>query len=337
MAYYNVFLSCGAAVGLIIDGAITQNTSTWRNFYWVDAGIVGLVLVLVILTFPETAFNRNGLILNGHAGAHVSEEMQELAPQPAKTSYMQRMRPWNSGTFTSENYFRMVARPFGIALLPAVLFSILTFSATIGFLVAVTSNVAPAYEQILGFSTQNTGFLFFGAIIGSLVGIPAGGWLGDKFADMGARRNNGVREPEHRLPAMFIPIITGPLSLVLYGLCIEKKTHWMVGCLGLSLVNFNVCCATNIALVYAIDCYKPIADEVITSTLAFKAAVGFALGFYTNTWVTNQGYLAGYGQMAAIEGGLLLTAVPMYYFGKRLRQSTANWTFLQWAVRWDDE
>lgn len=216
MAYYNVFLSCGAAVGLIIDGAVTQNLPSWRYFYYIDAALVGALLILVILTYPETSFRRNEYILNGHVGANTDGEKAHLAPVQVRKSYAQRMALF-SGTYTNESYIRMVARPFGIVLLPAVMFSVLTFSATIGFLVAVTSNVAPAFEQILGFSTQNTGFLFFGAIIGSLIGIPAGGWLGDKCSEIGARKNNGVSEPEHRLPAMVIPIILGPLSLILYG------------------------------------------------------------------------------------------------------------------------
>lgn len=216
MAYYNVFLSCGAAVGLIIDGAVTQNLPSWRYFYYIDAALVGALLILVILTYPETSFRRNEYILNGHVGANTDGEKAHLATVQVRKSYAQRMALF-SGTYTDESYIRMVARPFGIVLLPAVMFSVLTFSATIGFLVAVTSNVAPAYEQILGFSTQNTGFLFFGAIIGSLIGIPAGGWLGDKCSEIGARKNNGVSEPEHRLPAMIIPIFLGPLSLVLYG------------------------------------------------------------------------------------------------------------------------
>lgn len=216
MAYYNVFLSCGAAVGLIIDGAVTQNLPSWRYFYYIDAALVGAILILVIFTYEETSFNRNEYILNGHVGAQTDGETPHLAAVQPRHSYKQRMAIF-SGPFTKESYFRMAARPFGIVLLPAVLFSVLTFSATIGFLVAVTSNVAPAYEQILGFSTQNTGFLFFGAIVGSLIGIPAGGWLGDKCSEYGARKNNGVSEPEHRLPAMIIPIFLGPLSLVLYG------------------------------------------------------------------------------------------------------------------------
>lgn len=225
MAYYNVFLSCGAAVGLIIDGVVTQHLSSWRYFYYIDAALVGAILILVIFTYEETSFNRNELILNGHVGAHTDGEKATLAAAMVKKTYKERMMPY-SGPFTGESYIRMVARPFGIVLLPAVLFSVLCFSATIGFLVAVTSNVAPAYEQILGFTTQNTGFLFFGAIVGSLIGIPAGGWLGDKCSEIGARKNNGVSEPEHRLPAMIIPIISGPLSLVLYG---RKQTRNMQG------------------------------------------------------------------------------------------------------------
>ena len=336
MAYYNVLLSCGAAIGLIIDGAVTQHLPSWRYFYYIDIAIVGSVLALVIFTFPETSFDRSQLLLNGHVGPRVVDDPAHSVERVPATYHLRKMKVL-SGMQTRESYWRMVARPFGMIVLPAVFFSILTFAATIGFLVAVTSNVAPAYEGAFGFSTQNTGFLFFGAIVGSLVGIPAGGWLGDVLSDWGAKRNGGVREPEHRLPAMLIPLVTGPLSLVLYGVCIEKKTNWFVGCLGISLVNFNVCAATNIALVYAIDCYKPIADEVVTATLAWKAVIGFVLGFYTNTWVVNQGYIPAYGQMAAIEGGLLLLSVPMYFYGRQLRISSAKWPFMQWALNWKDE
>lgn len=102
--------------------------------------------------------------------------------------------------------------------------------------------------------------------------MPDLGQLGDWCADRFARANNGIREPEHRLPAMIPAIITGPLALILYGLCIEKKLHWMIGCVGVSLINLTICAATNITLVYSIDCYKPIAGEVVTATLGFKVS-----------------------------------------------------------------
>lgn len=102
-------------------------------------------------------------------------------------------------------------------------------------------------------------------------------------------------------------------------------------------VNFTVCSATNIALVYAIDSYKAIGDEVVTATLAFKAIIGFVLGFYTNTWVANQGYLPAYGQMAGIEAGMLLLAVPLYFYGKQLRQASGDWSALKWATQWNSD
>ncbi|KAM0753504.1 MFS general substrate transporter [Meredithblackwellia eburnea MCA 4105] len=336
MAWYNVLLSCGAAVGLIVDGAVTQHLPSWRYFYYVDIAFVGFLTILAFFTLPETSFRRNELILNGHVGAEFAEEHPKVDPTLTRKTYRQRLALF-SGTYTSEPYWKLFIRPWGLICLPAVLLSVITFGNTIGWLVAVTSNVAPAYEQILGFSTQNTGFLFFGALIASIIGVPFGGLLGDKCSEWGAKRNGGVREPEHRLIAMVIPLITGPLSLILYGLCIQHKTNWFVGCLGISLVNFSVCCATNIALVYAIDSYKPIGDEVVTATLGYKAFIGYVLGFYTNTWVTNQGYLKGYGEMAAIEFGLLLFVVPVYVFGKKMRYASGNWPWLKWAASWSDD
>lgn len=336
MAYYNVFLSCGAAIGLITDGAITQHLG-WRYIYYIDVAFTGALLVLVIFTFPETTFLRTEMILSGKIGKHtdaVNEDDGLGGEHMAKHTFAQKLRMF-TGVYTKESFLKMLIRPFGIVFLPAVFYSMMVFSVTIGFLVAVTSNVAPAYEGTFGFTTQQTGFLFFGALIGSLIGIPAGGQLGDWVADRAARRNGGIREPEHRLPAMIISIITGPLSLVLYGLCIQNRTNWFVGCLGLSLVNFTICAATNITLVYSLDCYKPIAGEVVTATLGGKAMVGFGLGFGTNLWVDNEGYLNAYGEMASISAFFLLLTVPMYFFGKRLRNASAKW--LPALTRWDDD
>lgn len=68
-----------------------------------------------------------------------------------------------------------------------------------------------------------------------MIGIPAGGQLGDMVADYFTRRNGGIREPEMRLPAMIPSLITTPLALILYGVGIEKKLHWMCPTIGLGL------------------------------------------------------------------------------------------------------
>lgn len=108
-------------------------------------------------------------------------------------------------------------------------------SVTIGFLVAVTSNVAPAYGTAYGFEAWQTGLCFISAIVGSLIGIFVGGHMSDGIADWFTKRNGGLREPEMRLPSIAVSLITTPLALILYGVGIQYKLHWICPTIGLGL------------------------------------------------------------------------------------------------------
>jgi hypothetical protein len=88
-------------------------------------------------------------------------------------------------------------------------------------------------------------------------------------------------------------VVSAPLALVLYGVCIQHGLHWMVATVGLGLLSFSIVNATNAAMVYAVDVYKPVAGEVVTTILAFKAIWGFALSYGTNTWIATEGYQNG--------------------------------------------
>ena len=88
------------------------------------------------------------------------------------------------------------------------------------------------------------------------------------------------------------------------------------------------------SLVYTIDSYRPIAGEVVVTQLAFKSCFGFLLGFYTNPWVKISGYSVAYGEMAAICGGILILWIPLYVWGKTIRQKTIGWKIMKHA-RWD--
>lgn len=139
---------------------------------------------------------------------------------------------------TSENFFKLVVRPLGLIFLPPVLWAALVEAATIGFLVAMTSNVEIAFEKTYHFKSWQVGLCFISAIIGCLLGIPVGGKFGDVVADYFTRRNGGVRDPEMRLPAMIPALITSPLALVLFGVAIQRSMHWIVPTISIALRKF---------------------------------------------------------------------------------------------------
>jgi len=342
MAMYSCALVTGVSGGIIIDGLITINHQ-WRMIYYVAIALVGGTLVLAFFTFPETSYIRPVELDAEGLPVHYSEKLEPGNPQveteapviPKKKTYVQRLKIF-SGTYTEESFWKLFIRPFALILLPSVLWVALVQSVTIGFIVAVTSNVASAYGMAYGFQSYQTGLCFFAAIIGALIGIFCGGHLGDMTADFFTKRNGGIREPEMRLPAMMFCLISTPLSLILYGVGIQNHLHWMCPTVGLALLNFSIVQGTNVALVYVIDAYRPIAGEVTLTTMGFKSAFGFLLSFYTNPWIEKSGYVNAYGAMAGISAAVLIMWVPLYIWGKRIRHATWNWGITSY-VHWDDD
>lgn len=180
-------------------------------------------MLLVIFTFPETSYKRV-TIDNGHifaadharhrqylkdaergtagAGSHVGTTYNPDYVVPRSKTYLQRMSLW-SGVYTQESPFKIFVRPFFLPILPAVLWATLVFACTIGFLIGITSNFAAALAAPpYLFNTLQTSLCFIGGLVGGLLGIPAGGHLGDWIAMRATRRNDGIRQPEHRLPAI---------------------------------------------------------------------------------------------------------------------------------------
>lgn len=233
---------------------------TWVTIYEVASAFIGLILLVALFAFPETAFNREQIIggtelrqVSGNTalGSDKSDEKalgtadhHSDCEQPfgsgsgtlmkKRKTYRESLRLFN-GTLTREPFFKIFLRPLGLILLPPILWSALVESVTIGFLVAVTSNVDSAFSSAYGFESWQVGLCFIAACVGSIVGIPAGGWFGDVVADYFTRRNGGIREPEMRLPAMVPSLITTPLALILYGVGIQHKLHWICPTIGLGL------------------------------------------------------------------------------------------------------
>ncbi|KAK4168551.1 major facilitator superfamily domain-containing protein [Cladorrhinum sp. PSN259] len=354
MALYSSFLAVGIALGLIISGLITIHHH-WRVIFQVASALVGVVLLIAFFAFPETAYHReipqsddggSGFV-SGRAGSSlekggtistsdVERSPSRNVPTVKKTPYLQTLKIFQTKPLTSENFFKLAVRPLGLIFLPPVLWAALVEAATIGFLVAMTSNVEIAFEQAYHFKSWQIGLCFISAIIGCLLGIPVGGKFGDVVADYFTKRNGGVRDPEMRLPAMIPAMITSPLALVLFGVSIQNKLHWVVPTISIALLNFAIVQGTNVALVYVIDAYRPVAGEVTLAVMGFKSLFGFLLSFYTNTWVSESGYLNAYGVMAAISAVILLGWIPLYFWGKRIRHASWSWPVVSY-IHWSDD
>jgi hypothetical protein len=280
---------------------------------------VGGLILVVFFFFPETAYKRvgNPLVERAQEVQKQQEYVETpLPPIPKKESYVQTLRLWSGQTYTDEPFWRMFARPFGLILLPPVFWATIVMSVTIGFLVAVTSNFASAFNTVYGFEPWQSGLCFLAGMVGCLFGTFVGGPFSDWVADYFTKHNGGIREPEMRLPAIIPSVIAATLALLLYGFGVANAWHWMVPTVGLGLcmfsfhlcailvsaiksyltwiliVSFAISQGTNVSFVYCIDCFRPVAGEVTVTQLAFKCQYEyfffpFCIAFIDSTTLQN--------------------------------------------------
>ncbi len=130
---------------------------------------------------------------------------------------------------------KIFIRPLILLLVPAVLWAALVEAVTIGFFVAVTSNVAIAFGDAYHFGAGKTGLCFLSSIIGAGLAIVFGGHISDKIADIFTARNGGIREPEMRVPAIIFSLVLAPAGLVLYGESFEHNLPWIAPTIALGI------------------------------------------------------------------------------------------------------
>ena len=261
LSVYTASLSAGVGAGILIAGLITIHLH-WRYIYYISTALIGCCTILIFFTLPETQYRRSTVAQDvseqktvedcaagskDEADAEIAHSEFVSAPQPKRRTFVQELRIF-TGSYTDESVLKLFIRPIVLLALPPVLWATLVMSVTIGFLVAITSNFASAFSTVYGFETYQTGLCFIASIISSLIGVFFGGHLSDMIADHFTKRNNGIREPEMRLPAMMISLITGPLSLVLYGVGIGKELHWIVPTIGLGLCKSDGGCCIGSSL-----------------------------------------------------------------------------------------
>lgn len=197
----------------------------------------------MFFTMPETAYQRD---LSGPEEQTTGDTKEEDTPStsrvehaardtnPQKKTFKQRVA-FNHSPLTHESIWKIAIRPVPIVLLPPVLWATVSFGVGIGIFVVLGTTAATAFSQVYGFTVWQVGLVWIGSIIGNLLGVPFGGYFSDWVANRATSRNGGIREPEMRLPAVSIAMFAYPGSLLLYGLGIHYKTHWIVPTLGVFL------------------------------------------------------------------------------------------------------
>ncbi|KAJ5585279.1 uncharacterized protein N7459_005079 [Penicillium hispanicum] len=348
MAVTNVSLFGAAFLTPVVVGRVTKVMGWQWSFYFV-AIFLAATLPFMIMFVPETAFRRSdnlnidfrhsdgGESTNSHV--HLSnptnEESKTFVPgsvgvngrssteisatvPPEKDSFLKSMRLFN-GRKTDDNFVKLLLRPFPLFFHPSVFWACLTQGVIIGW--AVFFGVVLAIVFIgppLWFEEEQTGYLYTGAFIGSMLGLVLSGLLTDSINKGMIRLNRGKYEPEFRILLVIFQLIFSGMGLYGFGYTASDVTryHWLLPDVFFAFLIIGMVMGAVAASLYIVDAHREIAVEAFTCLLVFKNMFSFVLTFYAYDWFAHGGVKRTMIIIGSIQVGICLLSIPMYIFGK---------------------
>ncbi|GAM42556.1 hypothetical protein TCE0_044r16635 [Talaromyces pinophilus] len=346
---YFTFYFGSLMVGPIISGPMAYHVG-WPNFWWLNVALFAVLIVLLIFFFPETKWHREQSLEADTVTLPPAEQVQtprnpkDEITQPAEIeSTKNEVEPvdeWlhrGSPSKSQFNFWKLSPEPvktmaitlwipWKLHFFPIVEFAafVVSWSASVFLTVNLTQSqvfAAPPYN----WSSQSIGFTNFATFIGALIGLATNGPLSDWISMRATRKNNGVREPEMRLPAMIPYVLIAILGnfIVAYGY--QNSWDWrIIVIIGYTCSGIQVAALPAIASTYAVDSYKPIAGSLFVNITINKNLWGYGFSEFITNWIDKSGYISPIMMNMCLHVLWCSFAIVFYFWGKQCRKWTAK-------------
>ncbi|KAL3426895.1 major facilitator superfamily transporter [Phlyctema vagabunda] len=187
----------------------------------------------------------------------------------------------------------------------------------------LNATASPLYTGTYGFTSDDVGYAYFGAVVGMVLGSLWVAFAGPRLVMRLARRNKGVAEPEHILWLFLASLVCVPFAMLLWGLGAEYHVHWfgLVFAQCILAISSTLCLSTSIQ--YATSAYRDLGGELITTIILIRNTLSFAINYGITPWIKAQGRRDTFITVAAIALVCNSTMFIFIKYGRRMRESSA--------------
>ena len=310
MGIYTLGPLIGPTIGPIIGGYLAQ-TIGWRWDFWI------VLIVAVTITISTEIFNTetNPRVLMERKVVRLRTELGRddlrsvyltTGPQPSRKRILLNglIRPT-----------KMLVRS------PLVFFLSLYIAFTYGVLYLLFTTIHIVFEETYGFTIGTTGLVYIALGAGNLCGWAIITLRSDKDVVRRTRANDGVFEPEMRLPISIYFGCLLPITFFWYGWTTQAKTHWILPVISLFPFSFGLIGIFLPITTYLVDCYPVYAASAMAANTVLRSLVGMLLPLAGPSMYASLGL--GWGN--SLLGFLCIAMIPVplliWKFGARLRKA----------------
>ncbi|KAF3387328.1 hypothetical protein F1880_001413 [Penicillium rolfsii] len=325
----------------IIAGPVTNNLG-WHYLFYLLVACSGFQLLLLFLFAPETCyirdprFNENLVIDNQDVdfkgttiAEHVESASNFITTSPTTKKTFWQEKAVFTGIYSEKSLIKLLLGPFLCLTNLFALWTVLITGVLTSFYVAISYIVAQIFfPPPYSLSAAQVGYLSTGPFIGGLIGCTLVAQTSDRLTIWMARRNNGIYEPEFRLPLIiFAFICTG--GLFGFGTVAQAEGNiFLIDFMwGMTLVGITF--AVGPCSAYAIDAFRDMSNEIFVANVMFKNFQFFGYSYFINDWITQDGVASPFYVFGGVSAGLIVTALPVYLFGKKYRSMWARYNIME--------
>lgn len=317
IAIWGAAAVCGPVLGPLLGGFIVDwrdrlgYVDGWRWTIWELLWLSGLGLCILLVTLPETS---GATILY-----YKAKRLRKITGNQELRSESEIMQQEMTGAEIAKTSLLF---PFVLCFTEPIVFLLNLYIALVyGILYIFFEAFAVVFIEIYGFNEGELGLSFFGVFIGAMLALL--GFeiylklhLEKKFDDA----EDGMIEPEARLPPAFIGAICIPICLFWFGWTARADIHWIVPIIGTMFFGAGTFLLFQSILNYLPDAYPSRAASVLAGNDLFRSAFGAGFPVFANAMYTNEGV----GVASSILGGLATLMIPIpfvfYRYGKQIRK-----------------
>ncbi|KAH8705907.1 major facilitator superfamily domain-containing protein [Talaromyces proteolyticus] len=357
--YFAVYFGA-LQLGPILSGHMAEYAGL-PSFWWLNAALQGFAVVCFIFLLPETKF-RQGPVLENTTNQPTSDDsisdeknsnfeqvetknrslVGNSDPEKEGQSRAQGITPAHSHQWLTKgkpsksqwklfqpyegNFLLELWLPWKVYFFPIVQFAalVVAWSCSASLTLNLTQSqvfTAPPYK----FSSSTIGFFNFAIFVGVLIGLFTAGPLSDLIAKWLTKRNNGIREPEMRLPAMIPYIIIMIIGNVIVALAYEHSWNWKITVIiGYTCAGIQLAALPSIASTYAVDSYKPVTGPLFVAITINKNLWGYGFSKYLTEWTLKSGYITPIMTNMALITLWCLCGLIFWFWGKTFRKWTSG-------------
>ena len=297
----------GPTIGPVCGGFIAQRAS-WRWIFWVLFITSAVLIVAIECLNKET--NHRVLMRRKTEALRIELNRPEL-----RSCYELEGRHSRGQVLANG-----LVRPLKMLFRSPIVFALaLYMSLVYGLLYLLFTTITSVFQTSYGWATDICGLAYIGVGMGFFGGLIVVAKISDSTVVRMTKANNGVFEPEMRLPACVFFAMFVPITFFWYGWAADKKVFWIVPILGFVPFGFGMIGIFMPIQTYLIDAFPNYAASAVAALTASRSLFGAILPLAAPAMYSKLGLGWGNSLLGFVAIAMIPAPALIYKYGKAIR------------------